>query len=117
MLLALSAKNQWQLYHMDVKTAFLHGDLKEEVYITQPQGFVIEGQEYLVCKLHKVLYGLRQAPKTWHDKIDSFLCNQGFTKGEEDYNLCMINHQEKILLLVLYIDDLLFTRNCIECIT
>jgi hypothetical protein len=62
-LLALAAQEGWQVHHMDVKSAFLNGDLKEEVYVRQPAGFIVAGQEGKVLRLRKVLYGLRQAPR------------------------------------------------------
>jgi hypothetical protein len=86
-LAALAAKRMYSIFHLDVKTAFLHGHLKEEVFITQPQGFVASGQEHLVCRLHKALYGLRQAPHAWYEKIDSFLTAHGFERGDGDSNL------------------------------
>lgn len=63
LLLALAAKSEWEVHHLDVKTAFLNGDLKEEVYVSQPEGFEISGQEHMVYRLWKALYGLRQAPR------------------------------------------------------
>jgi hypothetical protein len=63
-LLALAAQESWTVHHMDVKLAFLNGDLKEEVYVKQPPGFVILGEERKVLRLQKALYGLRQAPRT-----------------------------------------------------
>lgn len=73
LLLALAAKNSWEVHHLDVKTTFLNGDIKEEVYVTQPEGFIKEGQENLVYKLTKALYGLRQAPRAWYAKLNSYL--------------------------------------------
>jgi hypothetical protein len=67
-LLALAAQEGWRVHHMDVKSAFLNGDLKEEVYIHQRPGFVILGKENKVLRLRKALYGLRQAPRTWNAK-------------------------------------------------
>lgn len=72
-VVAIAAQNNWSIIHMDVKTAFFHGDLKEEVYISQPEGFIDVEKENLVYKLRKALYGVRQAPCTWYDKIDSWL--------------------------------------------
>lgn len=63
LLLALSAREGWQVHHLDVKSAFLHGDLQEEVYVCQPEGFTTAGKEHMVYKLSKALYGLRQAPR------------------------------------------------------
>ena len=59
------------VHQMNVKTAFLNGDLDEEIYLDQPEGFVVQGQESKVCKLRKSLYGLKQAPKQWHEKFDN----------------------------------------------
>ena len=115
-LVALAAFQGWKLFHMDVITAFLNGDLEGEVYISQPQGFVLPGQEHLVCRLRKALYGLKQAPRAWYAKIDTYLKNQGFTKAAADSNLYVITHEDKILILVLYVDDLLFTGNCSQWI-
>jgi hypothetical protein len=99
---------------MDFKMVFLAGELQpdEEVFITQPQGFVVPRKEHLVLRLQKVLYGLRQAPKAWYRKIDQFLRGIGFEHGNGDYNLYLARDRHKILVLALYVDDLLFTGNC-----
>lgn len=72
-IIALAASNGWEVHHLDVKTAFLHGELKENVYVTQPEGFVTKGSEEKVYKLHKALYGLRQAPRAWNIKLNEIL--------------------------------------------
>ena len=69
------------MHHMDVKSAFLNGDLKEEVYVHQPPGFVIPGKENKVLRLRKALYGLRQAPRAWNAKLDSTLKQMGFQQS------------------------------------
>jgi hypothetical protein len=74
----LAAQNGWKLHQMDVKRALLNGDLKEEVFMTQPQGVEIKGQEHKVCKLVKALYGLKQAPRAWYAKMDDYLQKVGF---------------------------------------
>src|ERR1043165_7170816 len=68
----------WPLMHLDVKSSFLNGPLQEEVYVSQPSGFVKKNQEGMVYKLHKALYGLKKAPRAWTQKIDSFFKKQGF---------------------------------------
>eukprot|EP00253_Pinus_taeda_P017397 PITA_17397 len=68
MLISLATKCNWELHQLDVKSAFLNGDLKEEIYLVQPEGFVMQGQEHLVCRLKKALYGLKQAPRSWYEK-------------------------------------------------
>ena len=77
-LLALAAQEGWKVHHMDVKSAFLNGDLKEEVYVRQPPGFVVAGEEGKVYRLRKALYGLRQAPRAWNAKLDTTLKKMGF---------------------------------------
>lgn len=98
---------------MDIKTTFLAAELQphEEIYVTQPQGFIILGKEHLALRLRKALYGLKQAPKAWYRKIDSFLIGVGFRKGDGDHNLYIAREGNKILILALYVDDLLFTGN------
>ena len=70
-LIALAFIYKLQIHQMDVKTTFLNGELEEEIYMKQPEGFVLQGQEQKVCKLIKSLYGLKQAPKQWHKKFDN----------------------------------------------
>ena len=72
MLITLATKKHWMMHQINVKSAFLNGELKEEVYLEQPEGFVQKGKEHLVCRLKKALYGLKQAPRSWYEKIDSF---------------------------------------------
>ena len=80
MLLAVAAQEGWLVHHMDVKSAFLNGELKEEVYVQQPPGFIAAGHEEKVLKLNKALYGLRQAPHTWNVKLDRSLHDLGFAR-------------------------------------
>jgi hypothetical protein len=77
-LLAYAANEGWAVHHMDVKSAFLNGDLQEEVFVTQPPEFIVNGAEHKVLRLSKVLYGLRQAPRAWYAKLDASLAELGF---------------------------------------
>ena len=77
-IIALAATQGWSLHQMDVKTAFLHGAIKEEVYVEQPLGFEVQDRDTHVCKLKKALYGLKQAPRAWYERIDSYLMKLGF---------------------------------------
>jgi hypothetical protein len=86
-ILALAAIEDMEIHQMDVKTAFLNGDLEEEIYMEQPEGFTHEG-DHLVCKLHKSLYGLKQSPRAWNQKLDTFLKNIKFTKSDADFSVC-----------------------------
>ena len=81
LLLALAAHSGWEVHHMDVKSAFLNGDLTEEVYVDQPPGYEVAGQEGKVLRLHKALYGLHEAPRAWYAKLDETLTSLGFTRS------------------------------------
>ena len=93
--MALVAHFDIELHQMDVKTAFLNGDLYEDVYMKQPEGFKLEGQEHLVCKLKKSIYGLKQASRQWFIKFNEVMKKQGFLKSSSNLFSLIIN----ILLL------------------
>ena len=97
----------WHIHQMDVKTMFLNGIIEEEVYIYQPEGFEIFSSESHVCRLKRALYGLKQAPCAWYTRIDIYFTGLGFTKSEADANLYQIVVEGKILIIVLYVDDLI----------
>ena len=86
-LFAFMAALDLELFQMDVKTAFLHGDLDEELYMKQPEGYAIPGKEHLVCKLKRSLYGLKQAPKQWYKKFEAFMLKHGFKRSHGDHSL------------------------------
>nr|GEY28720.1 hypothetical protein [Tanacetum cinerariifolium] len=93
---------------MDVKTAFLYGPLKEEMYMNQPDGFVDPYHPDKVYRLKKALYGLKQAPWAWYDELSYFLVSKGFSKGSIDLTLFITNHKGDILLVQIYVDDIIF---------
>eukprot|EP00253_Pinus_taeda_P008972 PITA_08972 len=93
---------------MDVKSAFLHGDLHEEIYMEQPIGF-IQKDPSLVCRLKKSLYGLKQAPRAWYAKMDSFLLESGFSRCYYDNTVYTKKVGNSLIILVLYVDDLILT--------
>jgi len=86
----------------------LNGDLNEEVYIEKPYGFILGNDPNLVCKLKKALCGLKQAPRAWYYWLDKYLHQQGFIKGSTDSNLYVKVDNEKLLILVVYVDDIIF---------
>ena len=91
-----------------MKTAFLHGDLKEEIYMDQPKGFKVKGKERMVCKLKKSLYGLKQAPRQWSKKFDSFMVGHGYTRTNADHCVYVKKFSNgKFVILLLYVDDML----------
>eukprot|EP00253_Pinus_taeda_P017376 PITA_17376 len=91
---------------MDVKIAFLHGSIKEKVYVEQPKGFEVHDRKYHVCMLKRALYGLKQATWAWYERTDSYLMKLRFTRSEVDLNLYLKVENDKPLILVLYVDDL-----------
>ncbi|KAK4286227.1 hypothetical protein QN277_002813 [Acacia crassicarpa] len=94
---------------MDVKTAFLNGELEEEIYLEQPEGFVVSGQERKVCRLIKSLYGLKQAPKQWHAKFDEVILSNGFSINKCDKCVYIRNTENGFAIVCLYVDDMLIT--------
>ncbi|GKC74676.1 retrovirus-related pol polyprotein from transposon TNT 1-94 [Tanacetum coccineum] len=105
---AYAAHKSFPIYQMDMKTAFLNGPLKEEVYVAQPEGFVDPDHPEKVYLLRKALYGLKQAPRAWYDELSNFLMSKGFTKGTIDPTLFKIKYEEDILLVQIYVDDIIF---------
>ncbi|GJT93985.1 retrovirus-related pol polyprotein from transposon TNT 1-94 [Tanacetum coccineum] len=106
--IAFAAHMNMIVYQMDVKTAFLNGILCEEVYVSQPDGFVDPENPNHVYKLKKALYGLKQAPRAWYDLLSSFLLSQKFTKGTVDPTLFIRREGKDILLVQIYVDDIIF---------
>ena len=96
---------------MDVKYAFLNGDLEEEVYIEQPEGLIWGNDEKLVCKIKKYLYGLKKSPRAWYYFLDKYLHQQVFSKGSVDSNLYIKIENDKLLIVVVYVDDIIFGSN------
>jgi hypothetical protein len=110
-LIALAAQERWKIYQLDVKSAFLNGELEEEIYVEQPPGFRMQGKEDKVCKLRKALYGLKQAPRAWYSKIDSYFLEQGFKRSKNEHTLYVKKEHGDLLIISLYVDDLLVTGN------
>ena len=99
MFLAFIVHSNFKVYHMDVKSAFINGELEEEVYVEQPLGF--EDPEYtdFVYFLFKALYGLKQAPRTWYDTLSEFLLENGFTRGVIDKNMFLKMRKNDMILV------------------
>ncbi|KAL5835739.1 hypothetical protein ACOSQ4_015236 [Xanthoceras sorbifolium] len=107
LVLKIVAAENLHLEQLDVKTAFLHGDLEEEIYMRQPEGFKEAGKENLVCRLKKSLYGLKQAPRQWYKKFDSFMSNSGFTRCQANHRCYIKRFDNSFIILLLYVDDML----------
>ncbi|WVZ93229.1 hypothetical protein U9M48_039227 [Paspalum notatum var. saurae] len=94
---------------MDVKSAFLNGELKELVYVAQPPGFVVEGASNRVLRLRKALYGLRQAPRAWNAKLDASLAQLGFQRSSSEHGIYTRGHGDSRLIIGVYVDDLIIS--------
>ncbi|GJR76195.1 retrovirus-related pol polyprotein from transposon TNT 1-94, partial [Tanacetum coccineum] len=114
MFLAFAAHMNMVIYQMDVKTAFLNGNLREEVYVSQPDGFVDPDKPNYVYKLKKALYGLKQAPRAWYDMLSSFLISNDFSKGSVDPTLFIRREGKELLLVQIYVDDIIFAASTPE---
>ncbi|GJV34885.1 retrovirus-related pol polyprotein from transposon TNT 1-94 [Tanacetum coccineum] len=108
LFLAYAAHKDFTVFQMDVKTAFLNGILKEEVYVGQPPGFVSKQYPDHVYALDKALYGLKQAPRAWYDVLSKFLVDSGFQKGSIDTTLFIKKKGKHIMLIQIYVDDIIF---------
>lgn len=107
MFLAFASHKAFKVYRMDVKSAFLNGDL-EEVYVELLEGFTFLEKQDQVCRLRKALYGLKQAPRAWYSRLDNYLQNQGFKRGTTDSKLYIKSENDKLLIVVVYVDDIIF---------
>ncbi|CAH9066792.1 unnamed protein product [Cuscuta europaea] len=111
LFLAYVAHKNFTVFQMDVKTAFLNGILEEEVYVTQPEGFVDPRFPDHVYKLKKALYGLKQAPRAWYDALTEFLVDSSFSKGKIDTTLFIKRQKSDIILIQIYVDDIIFASS------
>jgi hypothetical protein len=116
LVLALATLEDWEIHQMDVKSAFLHGDLDEEIYMEQPIGFVVAGQEHKVCKLQKALYGLKQASCAWNLQFHGVLNELSFTQTYSDAGVYVYHLQEggDSIIVILYVDDITILGNSIK---
>ncbi|CAA7392032.1 unnamed protein product [Spirodela intermedia] len=106
LLIALAAHKGWEVHHMDVKSAFLNDNLKEEVYVEQPAGFISTDNEHKVFKLKKALYGLHQAPRAWNTKLDDTLLSFRFRRSPSEHTIYTKQNGEAQRVVGVYVDDL-----------
>ena len=112
LFLSMAAIRHWPLYQLDIKNAFLHGDLCEEVYMEQPPGFVAQGESSgLVCRLHKSLYGLKQSPRAWFERFSTVIQEFGMTRCEADHSVFYRHSVVGCIYLIVYVDDIVITGN------
>ena len=110
-LLSLAANLDWPLHQFDVKNAFLHGTLKEEIYMDIPPGYGQSGMSKKVCKLEKALYGLKQSPRAWFGRFCQAMKGYGYTQSESDHTMFFKRNRGKISVLIIYVDDMIITGN------
>lgn len=115
-LLAIASKYKLPVRHLDVKTAFLYGLLKEDIYMRQPPGFEEKGREDYVCKLERSIYGLKQAPRMWNESINQALTAIGFKRSKADHCLYFKSLGNDWCLLLIYVDDIILTATSDELI-
>ncbi|GJU00031.1 putative RNA-directed DNA polymerase [Tanacetum coccineum] len=112
-LINLAVNQSWPIYQLDINNAFLYGDLDETVYMKPPQGFY-PGNDKLVCRLKKSIYGLKQSPRQWNAKLTSVLVENGFCQSKSDYSLYTKSVGDVFLALLVYVDDIIVTGNNAE---
>ncbi len=110
-IITMATIKGWSIHQMDVKNVFLHGDLQEEMYMEQPPGYVDQTHPNLVCRLKKTLYNVKQAPRAWSDKIGQYLVTSGFQTSNADFSLYVKKLDHGIVVIVIYVDDLIITRD------
>ena len=116
-LLAIAAKLDYEIWQMDVKTTFLNGNLEEDIYMRQPEGFIAKGQEHMVCKLQRSIYGLKQASRSWNIRFDQAIKTFGFDKNPDEPCVYKRIQGVTVIFLVLYVDDILLIENDIEVLS
>ena len=107
----MAINNDWLLRQVDINNAFLNGDLTETVYMPQPEGFKDKNRPNYICKLEKALYALRQALRAWFDKLKGALSSWEFKNSNSDTSLFFKRVESKIVIMLIYVDDIIITRN------
>nr|XP_027186068.1 uncharacterized protein LOC113784102 [Cicer arietinum] len=113
LLLALASSHNWHLHQLDVHNAFLNGNVEEEVYIQLPRGLLAHNPN-IVCKLHKSLYGLKQSSRKWFARLSSTLISKGYTQSNSDNSLFIKSIYSSLTALLIYVDDIIISRNNID---
>ena len=116
-LLSIAAHLDYEIWQMDVKTAFLNGRLEESIYMIQPEGFIAKGQEHRVCKLQRSIYGLKQASRSWNIRFDQAVKSFGFEQSIDEPCVYSKIKDGKVVFLILYVDDILIIGNDVGSLT
>ena len=110
-LLPLAANLDWPLYQFDVKNAFLHGDLEEDIYMDIPSRYAANTKGNIICKLQRTLYGLKQSPQAWFGRFSMTMKKYGFQESNSDHTLFLKHRQGKLTALIVYVDNMIITRD------
>jgi hypothetical protein len=113
-LISCAVNFDWGIYQMDVKNAFLHGDLQEEVYMQIPPGFESNYNRGRVLRLHHSLYGLKQSPRAWFDRFRQAMLKRGYRQSNADHTLFYKHANDKVAILIVYVDDIVMTGSDTE---
>jgi len=113
-MVAISAAQGWEIHQLDIKTAYLNGDLDEEVYMKEPPGFATGTKNSNVLRLLRSLYGLKQAGRNWNTKLHRYLIGVGFSCSEHDSCLYIWHGDAGSILLVVYVDDILLSGSAVD---
>ena len=116
-LLSMASSLDYEIWQMDVKTAFLNGNLDEEIYMSQPEGFQEKGQEQKVCRLLKSIYGLKQASRSWNIRFDETIKSFGFHQSVDEACVYKLIKEKYVVFLVLYVDDILLMGDNVKLLT
>ncbi|KAH9681306.1 hypothetical protein KPL71_026926 [Citrus sinensis] len=115
-VLALAAQMELNVFQLDVKSAFLNGEIEEEVYVEQPKGYEVKGEENKVYRLRKALYGLKQAPRAWNSRIDRYFVKNGFDRSSSEPSLYVKKEGTDFLIVCLYVDDLIYCGTSLKMV-
>ena len=110
-ILTMAAIQDLELQHMDVKSAFLNGMLKEDIYMAQPEGFAKPEEGHLVCKLERTIYGLKQSPRAWYERLHAHLQKNGFSRSNADHSVYVRRMGGEFMIILVYVDDLILASN------
>lgn len=115
-ILSIAVTEGWPLRQLDINNTFLHGDLQEQVYTTQPIGFINPNFPHHVCRLNNAIYGLKQAPRAWFSKLSNRLLELGFTSSLSNSSLFIYKHASVTIFFLVYMDDIILTGSDTEAI-
>ncbi|GAB2283344.1 hypothetical protein Dimus_039591 [Dionaea muscipula] len=116
-LLSIVAHLDYEIWQMEVRTAFLNGNLEESIYMVQPEGFIKRGQKNLLCKLKKSIYGLKQASRSWNIRFDQAIKSFGFDQSPDESYVYFRHSDKVVVFLIFFVDDILLIGNDVNALS